>query len=162
MDTKLPRLNHRQQSPELFKKLAELGALVSNGAIEPALGHLIKIRASQLNGCAFCVDLHVKQARQQGERELRLHHLVIWRESPLFSERERAALVWTEALTRLPEHGVSDEIYESVRAQFSERELSDLSFEVLTINAWNRLGVAFKSVPGSLDQAFGLDKALLG
>ena len=96
-----------------------------------------------------------------GERELRLHHLAIWRESTLFAPRERAALAWTEALTRLPEHGVSDDIYERVRTQFSEKELSDLTFEVTAINGWNRANVAFRTVPGSADKAFGLDKANL-
>jgi len=158
MEAKKPRLDHKQQSPELFKKLAEFGAMVEKH-VESALAYLVKIRASQLNGCAFCVDMHIKQARLHGERELRLHHLAIWRESPLFSERERAALAWTEALTRLPEHGVPDQVYELASAHFSDKELSDLSYVVLTINAWNRLSVAFQSVPGSLDKAFGLDKA---
>ena len=161
MDTKKARLNHMQQSPELFKKFAEFGTLVEKGAADAVLGSLVKIRASQLNGCAFCVDMHIKQARLHGERELRIHHLTVWHESTLFSERERAALAWTEVLTRLPEHGVSDELYEHVRAVFSEKELSDLTYEVMTINAWNRLGIAFQSVPGSLDKAFGLDKARL-
>ena len=153
------RLNHAQQSPELVKKLIEFGTLVEKSSIKASLCHLVKIRASQLNGCALCVDMHIKQARLHGERELRLHHLSIWRESPLFSERERAALEWTEVLTRLPEHGVPDEIYERVQGQFGDKELSDLSYVVLTINAWNRLGVAFRGVPGSLDKAYGLDKA---
>lgn len=153
------RLDHKQHSPELFKKLVEFGTLVEKGSIEASLCHLVKIRASQLNGCAFCLDMHIKQARLHGERELRVHHLGIWRESPLFSERERAALEWTEVLTRLPEHGVADELYERVQGQFGDKELSDLSYVVMTINAWNRLGVAFRSVPGSLDKAFGLDKA---
>ena len=96
-----------------------------------------------------------------GERELRLHHLVIWRESTLFAPRERAALEWTEALTKLADLGVSDEIYERVRTQFSEKELSDLTYEVMAINAWNRANVAFRTVPGSADKAFGLDKANL-
>lgn len=155
------RLNHMQQSPELFKKLAEFGALVDKGAIEASLCDLVKIRASQLNGCAFCLDMHIKQARLHGERELRIHHLAVWRESPLFSARELAALEWTEALTQLPEHGVSDAIYERVQAQLSVKEISDLSYVIATINAWNRLGVGFRSLPGSMDKAFGLDKAQL-
>ena len=105
--------------------------------------------------------MHIKQAVINGERALRLHHLVIWRESPLFSERERAALAWTEVLTRIPEHGVSDEIFQQVREQFSEKEISDLTFIIMTINAWNRANVAFRTVPGSLDAAYGLDKAQL-
>ena len=155
------RLNYMQQSPELFKKLVEFSQVVHAGVIEPAIQELISLRASQLNGCAFCVDMHVKQARIGGERELRLHHVAIWRESTLFSPRERAALAWTEALTRLPEHGVPDDIFDRVRTQLSEKELTDLTFAVMAINAWNRVNVAFQTVPGSSDKAFGLDKANL-
>ncbi len=156
-----PRLDYKQQSPELLKKMLEFSGAVAKGAIDESMTRLIEIRASQLNGCAFCVDMHVKQAKIHGERELRLHHLAVWRESPLFTGRERAALEWTEVLTRLPEHGVPDEVYERVTAQLSEKELSDLTFAVMTINAWNRVSVAFRSVPGSLDRAYGLDKAQL-
>ena len=155
------RLNAAAQAPDLFKKFAEFGMLLKSRSIEPSILHLVEIRASQMNGCGFCVDMHVKQAKIHGERELRLHHVAIWRESTLFSPRERAALAWTEVLTHLPEHGVPDDIYEQVRAQLSEKELSDLSFAIMTINAWNRLNVGFKSVPGSADKAFGLDKAKL-
>ena len=105
--------------------------------------------------------MHVKEATIHGERPLRLHHLIIWRESPLFSTREQAALEWTEALTQIPPHGVSDEVYERVRAQFSEKEIADLTFAIIAINAWNRANVAFRSVPGSFDRALGLDKANL-
>ncbi|HCW18312.1 MAG TPA: alkylhydroperoxidase, partial [Achromobacter sp.] len=94
-----------------------------------------------------------------GERELRLHHIAVWRESPLFSARERAALAWTEALTTLPAHGVPNDVYEQAREQFTEAEISDLTFRVVAINGWNRLNVAFRTVPGSADAAFGLDKA---
>lgn len=155
------RVNAAQQSPELLKKFVEFSMLLKSSAIEVNILSLVEIRASQMNGCAFCLDMHVKEAKIRGERELRLHHIAIWRESPLFSPRERAALAWTEALTRLPEHGVPDETYERVRAQFSEKELSDLSFAVMTINAWNRLNVGFQTVPGSADKLFGLDKARL-
>ncbi len=153
------RLNYGQQAPELFKKFVEFSLRVKDGSIEPAIAYLVEIRASQLNGCGFCLDMHVKQAKLHGERELRLHHLAIWRESTLFSPRERAALAWTEVLTKLPEHGVPDELYERVRGEFSEKELTDLTWVVMTINAWNRAGVAFKNAPGSSDKAFGLDKA---
>jgi alkylhydroperoxidase family enzyme len=105
--------------------------------------------------------MHVKQAKIHGERELRLHHVAIWRESTLFSARERAALEWTEVLTRLPEHGVPDETYERVRSQLSEKESSDLTYAIVAINGWNRVNVAFQTVPGSSDKAFGLDKANL-
>ncbi|MFL9863386.1 carboxymuconolactone decarboxylase family protein [Paraburkholderia fungorum] len=155
------RINYIQQSPELFKKLLEFSNQLKDCAIEESIRDLVSIRASQINGCGFCVDMHVKEARLHGERELRLHHLTIWRESTLFAPRERAALAWTEALTTLAELGVPDDIYERVRTQFSEKELSDLTYEVMSINAWNRANVAFRTVPGSADKAFGLDKANL-
>ena len=155
------RLNYMHAAPELTRKLVELGRLIDEGAIEAGVHDLVTIRASQLNGCGFCLDMHVKQAKIHGERELRMHHIAVWRESALFSPRERAALEWTEVLTKLPEHGVSDAIYESLRAQLSEKELTELTFLIMTINAWNRVNVAFRSVPGSLDKAFGLDKAQL-
>jgi AhpD family alkylhydroperoxidase len=155
------RLNYIQQSPELFKKFVEFGNLIKDGSIEESIGDLVAIRASQMNGCGFCLDMHVKQAKIHGERELRIYHIATWRESTLFVPRERAALAWTEVLTRLPEPGVPDELYERVREQFSEKELSDLSFVVAAINGWNRLNVGFKTVPGSSDKAFGLDKAKL-
>lgn len=155
------RLNYIQQAPDLFKKLVDFNMTLKQGGIEESIADLIAIRASQMNGCAFCVDMHNKQAKMHGERELRLYHVAIWRESPLFSPRERAALAWAEVLTRIPEHGVSGEIYEQVRAEFSEKELTDLTYQVMTINAWNRVNVAFQTVPGSSDKAFGLDKANL-
>ena len=155
------RINYFHQSPELSKKFIELSTLLKDCAIEEPIRDLVNIRASQINGCGFCVDMHVKEARIHGERELRLHHVAIWRESTLFSPRERAALAWTEVLTTLPEHGVPDDIYERVRGQFSEKELSDLTFEIMAINGWNRANVAFRTVPGSSDKAFGLDKSNL-
>ncbi|VVE71965.1 alkylhydroperoxidase [Pandoraea captiosa] len=155
------RLNPFAQSPELFKKFVEIGMLLKSGTIESSILHLIEIRASQINGCGFCLDMHVKQAKIGGERELRLHHVAIWRESPLFSPRERACLAWTEALTTLPPHGVPDDIYASVRAELSEKEITDLSFAIMTINGWNRLNVGFRTEPGSADKAYGLDKANL-
>ncbi|MBB4344500.1 MULTISPECIES: carboxymuconolactone decarboxylase family protein [Rhizobium] len=153
------RINYAQLSPELFKSLMGFSMEVKKGSIEQSILHLVDIRASQINGCAFCLDMHSKEAKIHGERELRLYHLAAWRESTLFSPRERAALAWTEALTKLPEGGVSDEIYQRVRGQFSEKELSDLTFQIMVINSWNRASVAFRAVPGSADKAFGLDKA---
>ena len=153
------RLNYAQQSPELFKKSMEFSMALKNSVIEDRIHDLVQIRASQINGCAFCLDMHVKEAKIHGETELRLYHIAIWRESNLFVPRERAALAWTEALTKLPEGGVSDEIYERVRGQLSEKEISDLTFLVMAINAWNRASIAFKAVPGSADKAYGLDKA---
>jgi AhpD family alkylhydroperoxidase len=153
------RLNYAQHSPELFKKISELSMALANSVIDQKTRDLVNIRASQLNGCAFCLDMHVKEAKIHGESELRLYHVAIWRESTLFIPRERAALAWTEAVTKLPEGGIPDELYERVRGQLSEKEISDLTFSIMTINAWNRVAVAFKSVPGSADKLYGLDKA---
>lgn len=155
----MQRLNYLQQSPDLFKKFAEFDTAVKEGSIEESTHDLVVIRASQLNGCGFCLDMHVKQAKLHGERELRLHHVAVWRESTLFAPRERAALAWTEVLTKLPEQGVPDDVYERVRGQLSEKEITDLTYLVMGINGWNRLNVAFRTVPGSSDKAFGLDKA---
>jgi AhpD family alkylhydroperoxidase len=127
--------------------------------MDETLAILVDIRASQLNGCAFCLDMHIKQAKIHGERELRLHHVAIWRESQLFTPKERAALAWTEALTRISPEGISDATYAEAREQFSEAELSDLTWRVAAINGWNRLNVAFRNVPGSKDKMYGLDKA---
>ena len=154
------RLNFIEQSPDLVKKLQEFGiAIAASGHIEPRLGELVDIRASQMNGCAACLDMHVKKARLDGERELRLYHVAIWRESPLFTPKERAALAWTEALTHIAPTGVSDDLYAELREQFSERELATLTFRVIGINAANRANVAFRTPPGKYDKAFGLDKA---
>lgn len=153
------RLDYLQQAPELFRKYLEFSMVVKKCSIDETTQHLVNVRASQLNGCAFCVDMHVKQAKIHGERELRLHHLAIWRESPLFSERERAALEWTEILTAIPASGVPDEVYRRMLGQFSEKELTELTFCVMVINGWNRLNIPFRGVPGSKDQEFGLAKA---
>jgi len=154
------RLNYAEQSPELVKKLQDFSmAIAKGGLIEQHLSYLVDIRASQMNGCAFCLDMHVKEAKLHGERELRLYHVAIWRESPLFSPKERAALAWTEALTQIAPVGISDELYAEVREQFDEKELSTLTFRVMAINAWNRANVAFRTTPGARDKIFGLDKA---
>ena len=154
------RSNYMKQSPELFKKFVEFSTAVhTSSSIEQSTADLVAIRASQLNGCAFCVDMHVKEAKIHGERELRLHHVAIWRESPLFTPKERAALAWTELLTHIPAEGVSDAAYAEVSEHFSPEELSELTWRVAAINGWNRMNVAFRNVPGSLDKMFGLDKA---
>jgi AhpD family alkylhydroperoxidase len=154
------RLSYLHQSPELAKKLGELnGKIIEARTIERPIIDLVNLRASQINGCAFCVDMHVKEATIRGERPLRLHHVAIWRESPLFSARERAALAWTEVLTRVPPDGVPDEIYDRVRAEFSEKEISDLAFAIVAINAWNRVNVAFRTTAGSRDAEYGLARA---
>ncbi|MBC9902707.1 MULTISPECIES: carboxymuconolactone decarboxylase family protein [Achromobacter] len=153
------RLNYFQVSEEQSRKYLEFSMSLKKTPIVQEVGELVDIRASQINGCGFCLDMHVKQARIAGERELRLHHIAIWRESTLFSPRERAALAWTEAVTTLSAQGVSDAVYDEARAQLSEKEISDLTLLVVGINGWNRLNVAFRTVPGSADAAYGLDKS---
>ena len=155
----MTRLNYIKQSPELFKKLIEFSTLVDNGIIEQTIRDLVAIRASQINGCAFCLDMHIKEATIHGERPLRLHHVAIWHESQLFEPRERAALEWTEVLTHLPAKGVPDDVYERVRTQLSEKEIVDLTYDIMAINAWNRISVGFRSVPGTGDKLYGLEKA---
>jgi AhpD family alkylhydroperoxidase len=155
------RANYRTESPELFRKYVELSTLTNKSAIEEKIRDLVAIRVSQVNGCGFCLDMHVKQAKIHGERELRIYHLGVWWESTLFAPRERAALAWAEVLTKLPEQGVPDELYERVSGQLSPKEISDLTYIVTSINAWNRLNIGFKIIPGSLDAAFGLEKANL-
>lgn len=153
------RVNYNQQAPEMVKKLVELGQAVKGGVLGQTLIDLVNIRASLLNGCGFCVDMHAKEARIHGERDLRVLHVPIWRESKLFTAKEKAALEWTEAVTKLTEHGVPDDIYQRVREQLSEKEISELTFAIGVINAWNRLSISFKAVPGSADKFYGLDKA---
>ncbi len=153
------RLDYYTTSPDLAKKLYELSQAVKDSSLGNTLLDLVNIRASQLNGCAFCLDMHCKEAKMHGERELRIYHIPIWRESTLFSETERAALEWTEAVTKLSEHGVSDEVYEHVRAQLSETQISELTYAIAVINAWNRLNISFRSIPGSADEMLGLTKA---
>lgn len=151
-----PRLDPGALAPALFKKYLDFALSIQ---MDEGLGHLVDMRASQLNGCAFCLDMHVKQAKIAGERELRLHHVAIWRESPLFSPRERAALAWTEALTRLGVDGVGDAEYRLACEHFSEQDLVALTFRVMAINGWNRLNVAFRTPPGSKDRPYGLTQA---
>lgn len=154
------RNTYPKNSPEITKALYDLSqTLEAKSTVDRLITELCKIRASQLNNCAFCVDMHSKEATIHGERALRLLHLPVWRESNLFTEKERAALEWTELLTKIGAHGVSDSDYEKIKAHFSEKEISDLTLALATINAWNRLGVAFRPVPGSSDKAFGLEKA---
>lgn len=153
------RLDYFKLAPDAASAYMELTKLLHSKPFLREVGHLVTLRASQMNGCAFCVDMHVKEARLHGERELRLHHVTVWRESPLFSPRERCVLEWTEALTQLQPKGVPDDFYERVREQLTDAELAELSFLVISINGWNRLSVAFLPVPGSADRLYGLEKA---
>jgi AhpD family alkylhydroperoxidase len=153
------RLDYPQIAPELTKKLFELSQASSQSTVDRTLRDLILLRVSQLNHCAFCVDMHVKEAKIHDERELRLHHVAVWRESPLFSEKEKAGLEWAETVTLVSETNVPDDVYERVKKQFSPKELVDLTFAIGVINFWNRLGVSFRAEPGSMDKALGLDRA---
>src|SRR5687768_10044958 len=153
------RLDYYKQSPELARKLFELSNAVKKGSLGNTLLDLVNIRASQLNGCALCLDMHCKEAKIHGERELRIYHIPIWRESSLFSDAEKVALEWTEAVTKLSDHGIDDELYDRVRAQFGEDEISELTFAIGVINLWNRLNISFRTVPGSADEMLGLTKA---
>jgi AhpD family alkylhydroperoxidase len=130
----------------------------AKGSLGHTLADLVHIRASQLNGCAFCLDMHVKEATIHGERALRLHHIAVWRESPLFSEKERAVLEWTEAVTTLSAP-LSDELFERVRQHLSEPEMADLTFAIGIINFWNRLNISSPATPGSMDAMLGLTAA---
>lgn len=143
-----PRIDFSQVSAEASKPFLRLGAYLATSGLEASLLELIKIRASQLNGCAYCLDMHTKDARAAGETEQRIYLLSAWRESPFYSERERAALAWTEAVT-LVSGGVPDEVYEAAREQFSEKELVDLTWAITLINGWNRMAISFRSVPGT-------------
>lgn len=155
------RLNYAQKSAPLFEKLSALSLANKKSSLEKEIKHLVDLRVSQINGCAFCVDMHVKEARIDGERELRLHHVAVWRESPLFNDRERTALEWAELVTKLPPHGISEDQFQAARKHFSEAELADLTFAVIVINSWNRLSVSFAAEPGSADKFYGLDRANL-
>lgn len=152
------RANYQKLSPESFHALLAFEKSLAGSSLEKTLIDLVKIRASQLNGCLFCLDMHTKESRSHGDRELRLTHLPVWRESSLYSEKERAALEWTELLTKPGVHGIEDEDYEKVASHFPEKELSELTLTIAGINAWNRLGIAFRPTPGALDKMLGLDK----
>jgi AhpD family alkylhydroperoxidase len=147
------RLNVPDVAPEGYKALAGLEAYVRRSGLEKSLLELVKLRASQINGCAYCVDMHSKDARAAGETEQRLYCLSAWRECPFYTDRERAALEWTEAVTLLTVGHVPDEVFERVRQHFTEKELVDLNFAVIAINAWNRIAVTFRSVPGAYQPA---------
>ncbi len=143
------RINYLKVAPGAYEAMRGLEKYLHECGLEESLIHLLKLRASQLNGCAYCLDMHWKDLRALGEQEQRLYGLDAWEESPYYSERERAALAWTEAVTNLHEGHVSDEIYERVRKHFTEKELADLTVAVAAINAWNRLAIAGRSVPGN-------------
>jgi AhpD family alkylhydroperoxidase len=144
----------RKLAPEAYEIVAALGQAAAKAGIDKQLLELIKLRASQINGCAFCVQFHILQAERLGMAADKINLVVVWREAPLFSARERAALAWTEALSLITE-GVSDEVYAQASAEFSERELAFLSSAVASINIWNRLGVAYRWTPPARPTSLG-------
>ena len=144
-----PRIEHHKADPNAIKAMLALQAYVNESGLEHSLLELVKLRASQMNGCAYCIDMHTKDARARGETEQRLYALDAWRETPFYSERERAALAWTEAVTFVGDGHVPDAVYAQAREQFDEKELVKLTLAVVAINGWNRLSIAFRAVPGT-------------
>ncbi|MDH2426609.1 carboxymuconolactone decarboxylase family protein [Sphaerisporangium sp. TRM90804] len=144
-----PRFSLRDTAPEIYQAMRALDAAVEGSGLEPSLIELVKIRASQLNGCAYCIDMHTRDARAGGESEQRVYALTAWHETPFFTPRERAALELTEAATLLPANGVSDELYERTARHFSEGDLVKLIWAIVVINAWNRVAGAARLVPGT-------------
>lgn len=142
------RIKYQKFAHEAMHSLLAIEKYLAQSSIEPKLLHLLKLRASQINGCAYCIDMHSKDARAVGETEQRLYELNAWRETPFYSDRERAALEWTEVLTLISETHAPDESYEKLRAHFSEKEIVDLTYAIGTINFWNRLAIAMRAVPG--------------
>src|SRR5258705_3780048 len=147
------RINLNDLNKDALRGMYNLEAYLAGCGLEASLLHLIKFRVSQINGCAYCLDMHSKDLRAEGESEQRLYVLDAWREAPFYSERERAALAWAEAVTLVTEGHVPDEVYEEARKQFNEAELTNLTLAVITINGWNRLSIAFRTEVGTYQPA---------
>jgi AhpD family alkylhydroperoxidase len=147
------RLDWYKTSPTALKAMAGLEGFVKGAGLEPALLELVRMRASQVNGCAYCLDMHSKDARAAGETEQRLYALSAWRETPFYTERERAALAWTEALTLVHQDHAPDDVYDQVRKHLTEEESVILTMAIVAINGWNRLSIGFRIVPGSYQPA---------
>ncbi len=145
MDT---RIDPRKAAPDVYRAMFALESAVKATGLESNLLDLVKLRASQINGCAYCIDMHSKDLRAEGESEERLYLLNAWREAPFYSERERAALAWTEAVTLIADEHVPDDVYEQVREHFTDDELAKLTLAIVAINGWNRFGIAFRAAPG--------------
>jgi AhpD family alkylhydroperoxidase len=143
------RLEFAKVAPGAMKAMRELEKHVASSGLERSLYELVKTRASQINGCAYCLDMHTKDARKAGETEQRLYALSAWRETPFYTDRERAALEWTEALTLISQNDVPDSLYEHVHKFFDEQEMVALTMAIVAINGWNRLAISFRTVPGS-------------
>ncbi len=143
-----PRIDYRKFAQGALNPIFALEKYIAESGLEPKLVHLVKMRASQINGCAYCLDMHSIDARAAGETEQRLYTLDAWRETPFFTDRERAALAWTEAVTLIAQTHAPDDVYADVQKQFTEKEIVDLTFVVGTINLWNRLAISTRAVPG--------------
>ncbi|NCO22748.1 MAG: carboxymuconolactone decarboxylase family protein [Rhodobacterales bacterium] len=149
----MSRPDYTKTAPDLTRKLLSFTRALRDTTIDDTLRELINVRVSQMNGCAYCVDTHIRHAKGFGETDTRLHALAVWRDSPLFDAREKAALLWAETLTHLPTGGVPDATYTVAQARFDDRSLAELTFIVITINAWNRASVAFRLIPAHTDPA---------
>jgi AhpD family alkylhydroperoxidase len=148
-----PRLNYREASPSAFTAMLALETAVRKTGLDPVLLDLVKLRASQINGCAYCIDLHANDAKKKGENDRRLHLLPVWREvSHFFTPREQAALAWTESLTLISETHVPDDVYARASKEFSEAELTNLTLAVVAINGWNRFSITFRAMPDPLEK----------
>ena len=147
----LTRIDYKNASPAVIKAMFHLQNTVDRSGLEHSLLELVKLRASQINGCAHCIEMHFKDAKAQGERDERLYLLNAWREAPFYSERERAALLWTETLTLISENGAPDDVYQEVREQFDEQELANLTLAIVTINGWNRFAIGFRAEVGNYE-----------
>ncbi len=143
------RIAYREIATDGYRAMLGLETYVQRCGLEHSLLDLVKVRASQINGCAYCLDMHTKDARARGESEQRLYLLDAWRESPFYTDRERAALAWTEAVTRISEGHAADSDYDMARRAFSEKELADLTLAIVAINGWNRLAISFRAVAGT-------------
>lgn len=146
---KKERLNYSKTTPEGIKGLLEIEKYVAESGLDRTIFELVKLRASQINGCAYCLDMHTKDARAAGETEQRLYLLSAWKETLFYSEKERAALEWTEAITLISENEISDSLYQKVQSHFDDSELMALSMAIIAINSWNRLAIVFRTEPGT-------------
>lgn len=151
--TQSARIDVTKVAPEAYQAMAGLQKYVRQSGLEPSLLDLVRMRASQVNGCAYCIDMHSKDARAAGETEQRLYSLDAWRETPFYTDRERAALAWTEAVTLVNQGHVPDDVYQLARKYFSEKEIVDLTLAVDEINSWNRIAISLRAVPGTYQPA---------
>lgn len=157
----MQRLNYFALAMPAFQHLGAVDKYCKNSSVDPSILRLVQIYASQINGCAFCVDIHCKEAKIAGERELRIYHVPVWGESPLFTEKEKAAFEWTRAVTLISQGPVSEELFQKMRQHFSDQEIVDLNMQIAFINLFNRFAATFRSVPGDRDKFLGLEKANL-